>query len=102
MDHEEDALDPAFALLDKVPEGEWGLLPHFALNEVKAVAFAKGFHCKEAVFSDRTVKAVVEGNFAFGANLKQNNLVNLGRTKKTIHELVPTENDASSTKTEEF
>lgn len=71
MDDEKDALDPAFALLDEVPEGERGFLPHLALDEVEAVPFAEGFHREEAVFGDGTVKAVVEGYIAFSADLEQ-------------------------------
>lgn len=30
VDDQQDALDPAFALLDEVEQGEWGFLPHLS------------------------------------------------------------------------
>ncbi len=37
--HQEDALDPALALLQKVPERERRLLPHLSLDPVERVSF---------------------------------------------------------------
>lgn len=60
MDDEKDALEPAFALLDKVPQGERRFFPHFPLDEVEAVAFGISSHCEEAVLGYGAVEAVVE------------------------------------------
>lgn len=71
MDHEHDALKPAFPLLDEVPQREGRFFPHLALDEVEVVAFAEGSHGEEAVFRHRAVEAVVEGNCLLGGDLKR-------------------------------
>lgn len=48
--HEEDALQPAFALLHEVPQSEGRFLPHLALHEVEGVAVLVRPHCEVAVF----------------------------------------------------
>lgn len=72
MDHEKDALEPTFALLEKVAEVKWGFLPHFSFYKVEVVALTVGAHCEETVLRYGTVKAIVEGYCLFGRHLKTN------------------------------
>lgn len=60
--HQVDALHPALPLLQKVRQREGRLLPHFALDEVEAVALAEGDHGKVAVLGHRPVEAIVEAD----------------------------------------
>lgn len=48
--HQQDALHPPLALLQEVPQGEWRLLPHLALDEVEGQPLLEGAHREEAVF----------------------------------------------------
>lgn len=71
MDHQKNALQPAFALLEEIAKVEGGLLPHFALYEVEVVALAIGAHRKEAVLGHGTIQTVVEGYGFFSSHLKK-------------------------------
>lgn len=66
---QEDALHPAFALLQEVPEGEWRLLPHLAVDPVERVALGHRGHGKVGVLGDAALGAVVKGDVALGAHL---------------------------------
>ena len=54
--HQEDALDPAFPLLQKVPERERRLLPHLAVDPVERVALGHGRHGEVGVLGDAAFK----------------------------------------------
>ena len=67
--HQQDALQPALALLDKVADGERRLLPHLALHEAEREAVAVRAHREEAVLRHGPVQPVVERHGALGARL---------------------------------
>ena len=69
MHDEEDALDPALALLQEVPEGEGRLLPHLAVDPVERVALGHGRHGEVGVLGNAALGAVVERDGALGARL---------------------------------
>lgn len=69
VDDQQDALQPALALLQKVHQRERRLLVHFALDEVECVALGEGAHREEAILGHRAVEAVVEGHVPFGLYL---------------------------------
>ena len=52
MHDEEDALHPALALLQKVPEGEGRFFPHLAVDPVERVALGHGRHGEVGVLGD--------------------------------------------------
>lgn len=68
--HQQDALDPAFALLHEVAQGERRLLPHLALHEVEREALLVGAHGKVTVFGHRPVGSVVERHLPLGSQLE--------------------------------
>lgn len=70
VDHQQDALEPAFALLQKVEQRERALLVHFALDEVEGVPGGERTHREEAVLRDRAVDAVVERDLLLGVDLR--------------------------------
>ena len=86
---EEYALHPAFALLQKVPEGEGRLFPHFAVDPVEGVALGHGRHGEVGVFGDAALGSVVECDCSFGARLthheraleQEESLVEFAQTK---------------------
>lgn len=72
VDDEEDALQPAFALLQEIEHGEGRFFVHFSFDEVERIAFGEGAHRKEAVLGDGTVNAVVERDVLFSLDLEMN------------------------------
>lgn len=69
--HQQDALQPTFALLQEVQQRERRLLVHLALNPVERITFAERFHGEEAIFGYGAVGAVVKRNFALGVELEE-------------------------------
>ena len=72
MDDEEEALEPALALLQVVGGGERTLLPHVAVDEAERVAEAGADQSKVHVLGHRTVRPVVEAHVPLRSNLPTN------------------------------
>lgn len=77
MHHQQDALQPTFALLQEVQQRERRLLVHLALNPVERITFAERFHGEEAIFGYGAVGAVVKRNFALGVELEEKKFVKI-------------------------
>lgn len=79
VDHQQDALEPALALLQEVEQRERRLLVHLALDEVEGVALAEGAHRKEAVLGHRAIDAVVKGHGTLGTDLERRKMWDLSK-----------------------
>lgn len=70
MDNQQNALEPAFALLQEVGQCEWRLFVHFAFDEIECIALAECPHRKETVFGHWTIDTIVEWDRFFGTKLQ--------------------------------